>query len=104
MGEPIKLMILEKTIDVVSEQGLVQQAAVTGKYLTDGLKKLEGLYPGTLNSVRGRGTFCAVDGKDTAFRDKLVSSMLNKGTCMSSCQAHLCFVFLLFKSHYFQTN
>ena len=83
MGEPIKLMILEKTIGVIAEQGLVEQAAVTGKYLTDGLKKLEGLHPGTLNSTRGRGTFCAVNGRDTAFRDKLVSGMLNKGRNVS---------------------
>lgn len=85
MGEPIKLMLLEKTIGVISEQGLVEQAGYTGKYLREGLKNLEAKHPGTLNSVRGRGTFCAVNGRDAEFRDKVMSKMMNKGVLLGAC-------------------
>jgi len=85
MGEPIKLMLLEKTIGVISEQGLVEQAAYTGNYLREGLKDLEAKYPGALNSVRGRGTFCAVNGRDMEFRDKVMSGMMNKGILLGAC-------------------
>ena len=82
MGEPIKLMLLEKTIGIITEQGLLKKAVATGKHLTDGMKTLEGIYPGTLHSTRGRGLFCAVNARDTKFRDKIISSMLNRGKNM----------------------
>ena len=79
MGDPYKLLVLEKTIDVVSKQNLLSKAIVTGIYLRSGLLKLQSVFPNLMSATRGRGMFCAVDFKDAAFRDKVLAKMLNKG-------------------------
>ena len=79
MGDPIKLLVLEKSIDVINDQDLVGKATATGLYLRSGLKKLERLHPDVLSATRGRGLFCAVDFRDAAFRDKVLAAILNKG-------------------------
>ena len=79
MGDPYKLLVLEKTIDVVSEQNLINKADITGIYLRSGLLKLENLYPNLMSATRGRGMFCAVDFRDAALRDQVLAKMLSKG-------------------------
>jgi len=85
MGDPYKLLVLEKTIDVVSEQNLINKADVTGIYLRSGLLKLENLFPNLMSATRGRGMFCAVDFKDAALRDQVLAKMLSKGVLLGGC-------------------
>ena len=78
MGEPIKLIFLEKIVQIIQQQNLIAQAADTGNYLTDQLVKLEKMYPMLMNSTRGKGMFIAFDILQNK-REKLVKEMLQKG-------------------------
>ena len=78
MGEPIKLIFLEKILQVVEQQQLIAKAAETGNYLTNQLMELEKMYPSILGSTRGKGMFIAFDIFENK-REKLVKEMLHKG-------------------------
>jgi len=45
MGEPTKLVILEKVVEVLQRENLMGNAQDIGKSLLDGLKDLEQHYP-----------------------------------------------------------
>ena len=78
MGDPIRLIFLEKVVQIVQQQNLIAQAADTGNYLIDQLMKLEKMYPMLMNSTRGKGMFIAFDILQNK-REKLVKEMLQKG-------------------------
>lgn len=45
MGEPSKIVILEKVVEVIRRDGLVEQAKEVGKLLQKGLLDIAGNYP-----------------------------------------------------------
>ena len=53
--------------------------------ITQSMLYFQGLYPGLIHSARGAGTFCAVDCYNEATRDKIVSSLRNKGFQTGGC-------------------
>jgi len=79
MGDPIKMLLLKKTIELVQEDDLVRKAAETGRYFMKGLRELEKVYEGTLNASRGKGLFCAVDVNGGGLRDKVNKHLLQQG-------------------------
>lgn len=80
MGDPIKMVILDKYIELAKRMNAPDCASKTGKYLHKNLRELEEKYPGILQNCRGRGTFRALDIIPEGAREKLLKSMLNKGT------------------------
>ena len=78
MGDPVKLIILDKVLRVVEEEQLIAKAEATGNYLMDELKQMERTYPGVLGATRGRGMFIAFDIFDGK-REKVVNEMLQRG-------------------------
>lgn len=81
LGDPGKLFLLEAFLDVLKQQNLLDQVNSVGAKLKSGLHDYEKEYPSLLNSVRGRGTFLAVNASTTALRDKLVGNLKKKGKC-----------------------
>lgn len=79
MGDPGKLLILERILKVISEKNLLANVEKTGKVLYDGLRSLEKEHGQLINSVRGRGTFLAFDAKDEHSRDKILRNLKKKG-------------------------
>lgn len=79
MGDPGKLLMLEKILEVMKRDNLISLVEKTGKKLKSELLKLEGEFPHILNSTRGRGTFLAVNCAKTALRDNIIFSMKQKG-------------------------
>ena len=78
MGDPIKLILLEKTIEVVKKEDLISNVLVTGNYFLDELIRMERNYPNLLYASRGRGLHLAFDvlyGK----RETLITKLLQKG-------------------------
>lgn len=78
MGDPSKLLLLEAFLNVVKKQNLLNQVNIVGAKLKSGLHECEKEYP-AINSVRGRGTFLAVNVETTALRDKIVGNLKKKG-------------------------
>jgi len=78
MGDPIKLLMLEKVLDVVDKNYMMENAVSTGKYFLCELTKLERCYPDFFSNTRGRGLFAAMDVKYKC-REKFVQKLMQNG-------------------------
>jgi len=85
MGDPGKVVLLEKVIETIHKDNLLQNVQETGEYLQQHLKELEDLYPDIFSGTRGMGTFCAIDVKDPLTLQTLLQGMRNRGVQMGSC-------------------
>ncbi|XP_034840235.1 4-aminobutyrate aminotransferase, mitochondrial isoform X1 [Maniola hyperantus] len=85
MGDPGKLILLEKVLEVIKNENLLSLVNETGKILKDGLHKLENEFPHVMNSVRGRGTFLAFNSTTTECRDKIVADLKKNGVLGGAC-------------------
>lgn len=79
MGDPGKLVLLEKVIKVIKQEKLLDLVCKTGAVLKSGLHELEKEYSTHIHSVRGRGTFLAYNSPTTEQRDKIFTNMRRKG-------------------------
>lgn len=85
VGDPGKTVLLEEVVKVIKQENLLENVKVTGEYLLFGLNEMQAKYPGILSKARGLGTFCAIDFKDTATRDKLMHILRQRGVHTGSC-------------------
>ena len=76
MGDPGKLILLEKVLQVIKNENLLCLVNETGKYLKNGLHDLEKEFPNIINSVRGRGTFLSFN---SDCRDKINADLKKNG-------------------------
>jgi 4-aminobutyrate aminotransferase/(S)-3-amino-2-methylpropionate transaminase len=84
-GDPGKLIILESILEVIKRDNLIENVRKTGDVLLKGLKNAQNEFSGTLDSARGRGTFLAINAKDSATRDKIVGKLKSRGIQSGGC-------------------
>ena len=72
MGDPTKLLLLEKAVEVIKRDGLIEQSRSVGAEFQKRLEELQASSGGKLDQARGRGTFAAVDFPSGSLRDKFV--------------------------------
>ena len=75
LGDPSKLILLEKVIEVIRKESLLENIANTGQVLMKNLKDAEKNYPNLISKVRGKGTFCAFDFTTPTLRDKAINML-----------------------------
>lgn len=85
VGDPSKIVLLEEVVKVIQHDNLLENVKVTGDYLLFGLREMQARYPGLLSKARGLGTFCAVDFKDGATRDKTMADLRKRGVHTGAC-------------------
>lgn len=85
MGDPGKLLILEAIINVICRDKLLDRVNRAGKRLKDGLLELQKQHPHALNSVRGRGTFLAVNANTPKARDDMIHYLRQNGVQSGGC-------------------
>lgn len=85
MGDPGKLLLLETILDVIKRDSLLDNVNRVGNKLKQGLLDAQRDYPSLLNSARGRGTFLAINVKNTALRDDIVNRLKQKGVQSGGC-------------------
>jgi len=85
VGDPHKIVLLEKVVKTIKEENLLDLVTDTGKVMLDGLKELEARYPAMLNSARGLGTMCAINAKTDELRDKLLGKFKQAGILLGGC-------------------
>lgn len=68
------------TIEVMRDEGLVENAAIIGQYLMDGLRKLQVKYP-VISDVRGRGLMVGVEFKREGQPDAETTKAV-QGACL----------------------
>ncbi|XP_072943759.1 probable 4-aminobutyrate aminotransferase, mitochondrial [Epargyreus clarus] len=88
MGDPGKLILLEKVLKVIKNENLLTVVNKSGKVLKDGLHQLEKEFPNIINSVRGRGTFLAFNAVSTEVRDKINNNLRPNGILGGVCGDH----------------
>jgi len=103
MGDPLRALELEVILNEIEGKHLVENTAITGKYLLAGLEELQvpcyegrkllkynllpkqGKHSSLVSRARGVGTFCAFDLPTPQVRDKLIESLRQKGTLAVVC-------------------
>lgn len=63
MGDPARALLFRAIIEEIERLNLVENTAITGEYLYNGLENLGKQYPGQIQNLRGKGqgTFIAWD-------------------------------------------
>jgi L-lysine 6-transaminase len=72
-------------LEIISEDGLVENARVLGEHLLAGLQTLQDEFAGLLSNARGRGLMIAVDLPSPESRDALRKKAWEKGLMTLSC-------------------
>lgn len=85
MGDPGKVLLLESILNVIKSEALLQNVVKTGAKLKQGLNQAQKDYPHLLNSVRGRGTFLAVNCASSKMRDDAIAALKQKGVLSGGC-------------------
>lgn len=75
LGDPAKLVLLERVIQVIQSEQLLEKITKTGEKLVGGLKSLQSKYPDFVEAARGKGTFAAIDFKSPDLRDRAVRDL-----------------------------
>lgn len=83
-GDPGKLIILERVLEVIKRDNLIENVRKSGDVLLKGLKDAQKEFS-VLDSARGRGTFLAINAKDSATRDKIVGKLKTLGIQSGGC-------------------
>lgn len=84
-GDPGKVLLLEAILKVIKRDNLLANVDKAGKVLKGGLEELQDEFHCIINSVRGRGTFLALNAKDSSTRDLIVGKLKQKGVQSGGC-------------------
>jgi 4-aminobutyrate aminotransferase-like enzyme/Ser/Thr protein kinase RdoA (MazF antagonist) len=82
-GNPVSCAVGLAVLDVIRDEGLQENARVTGTYLTDGLRDLQRRHD-AIRGVRGLGLFLGFDLPDERFATELVNRMKDRGVLLST--------------------
>jgi len=85
MGEPLKLVMMNKIIDIVKRDALLDNVNSVGQFLHQGFLELEQETNGLVNSSRGRGLYRAFNMDTTENRDKIVAECFKNGAIVGGC-------------------
>lgn len=85
MGDPSKLILLEKAIGVIQSENLVEKVEQTGIKMRQGFRELQKKFSPIISNARGKGTFCAIDFNDGQTRDKALELLALHGIYAGGC-------------------
>jgi 4-aminobutyrate aminotransferase-like enzyme/Ser/Thr protein kinase RdoA (MazF antagonist) len=82
-GNPVSCAVGLSVLDVIRDEGLQENARVTGERLIDGLRGLQRSYE-AIRDVRGLGLFLGFDLPDERYATELVNRMKDRGVLLST--------------------
>lgn len=74
-GNLVDMVRCQRVIEIIEEDGLLENAARVGAHLLDGLRRLEAIFPGRVTNARGRGLFVAFDLPDGDTRARALAAL-----------------------------
>lgn len=83
-GNLADMVRFDRILEIIEEDGLVDNAAIVGAYLLNGIGELQAKHA-SVSNVRGRGLFCAADLPSVEFRDKVLKRCFQEGLVMLGC-------------------
>lgn len=75
----------QRYLEIIDEDGLLENARKVGEYFQDGLRKLSVRYPDIISNARGLGLLCAIDVDTRERRDAIVKSTFQNGAIVLKC-------------------
>ena len=84
-GNLIDMLRFQLILEIIESENLVENAAITGEFLLNGLQKLEQQFPEDISAARGKGLMCAFDLKDHETRDSLKNKLFEEGIIILPC-------------------
>ncbi|CAH1127693.1 unnamed protein product [Ceutorhynchus assimilis] len=85
MGDPGKVIILEKCLKIIMRDKLIENVCSTGKYTLECLEQIQSDFCPTIHSVRGRGTFIAFTAETPEKRNEIIKRLKSKGVWSGAC-------------------
>ncbi|EPB68443.1 putative 4-aminobutyrate transaminase [Ancylostoma ceylanicum] len=85
MGDPAKLFLLQKVVEVIKRDNLLEKTRDVGKFFQKELAQLQAAHSSKLSQARGLGTFAAIDFPTAAVRDKFVDKAISIGLHCGGC-------------------
>ena len=94
-GNPVSCAVGLAVLDVIEDEGLVENAATTGNYVLQAFQELQSKHE-VIGDVRGRGLFFGIDlvseretkEPDAVSAKRIVNELRNKGILMSKIGEH----------------
>ncbi len=84
-GNLVDMVRFARYLEIIDEEGLLEQATRVGAVLLRGLHELADEARGRMTSVRGRGLICAFDLPDRAARDAFLRRAYENGLLILGC-------------------
>ena len=84
-GGPLACAAAEATLDVIEDEGLVENAAARGAQLLEGLRQLAAEHPQLVVEVRGRGLMVGVGLASADVATRLRAELLDRYVIVSTC-------------------
>jgi putrescine aminotransferase len=78
-GNPLACAAALATLDVLADEGLLENAALQGEHLLSGLRQLQAQYPYFIREVRGRGLMIGVEFFDADVGSLFIGEMSARG-------------------------
>merc|ERR1712055_962025 len=85
VGDPHKIIMLEQVVKTIQEESLLDLVTESGETIMAGLEDIQSRFPEILSRARGRGTICAVDVKNVELRDKILTTLRQRGVHLGGC-------------------
>ena len=94
-GNPVSCAVGLAVLDIIEQEGLVENAATVGDYVLQGFQELQAKHE-VIGDVRGRGLFFGIDlvsnletkEPDAVAAKRIVNEMRNRGILMSNIGEH----------------
>jgi L-lysine 6-transaminase len=84
-GNLVDMVRCQRYLEIMEEEGIVENAARVGERLLKGLQGLAAEFPGLVTNPRGRGLMCAVDLSDADTRDRLKNKLYEMNVLILGC-------------------
>ncbi len=78
-GNLVDMVRCRRYIEIIREEGLIENAATVGAHLLEGVRGLAEEMPDLVSNPRGRGMFVAFDLTDRERRKKVIWKMIDEG-------------------------
>ena len=84
-GNLVDMVRSMRYLEIIEEEGLVQNSATVGAHLLQKLQAMQASMPELLSNARGRGLMCAIDFPDTDTRNRVADKAYDLGLMILGC-------------------
>lgn len=87
-GNLVDMVRAQRYLEIIEQDGLIENARIVGAHLLGGLQSLQGERPDLVSNARGRGLLCAIDLPEGGLRDAVIGQAYGLGMMILACGTH----------------